>query len=95
MAKLQNPDRDHWCVLNKREFTAAKDVATGLPVKRLSSRLFKGNTADGRRYTERFQYRCGASRCRLCERWSLSILNNQASAFRPQSWAPRIRNGAG
>jgi hypothetical protein len=20
MAKLQNPDRDHWCVLNKREF---------------------------------------------------------------------------
>jgi hypothetical protein len=45
VAKLRNPGRDHWCVLNKREFTSAKDVATGWPVKRLSSCLFEGNAA--------------------------------------------------
>jgi hypothetical protein len=32
-------------VLNKPEFTPAKDVATGWPIKRLSSCLFKGNMA--------------------------------------------------
>lgn len=45
MAKLRNPDRDHWWVLNKREFTSAKDVGTGLPIERLSSCFFKNNTA--------------------------------------------------
>jgi hypothetical protein len=45
VAKLRNPDRDHWCVLNKREFTPARDVATGLPIKRLSSCLFTNDTA--------------------------------------------------
>jgi len=55
MTKLRNPARNHWCVLNKREFTAVKDVATGRPIKRLSSCAFKGNTvipqsADETRY---------------------------------------------
>jgi hypothetical protein len=45
MAKLRNPARDHWCVLNKREFTPVRNVSTGLPIKRLSSCFFKGNTA--------------------------------------------------
>jgi hypothetical protein len=45
LAKLHNPERDHWCVLNKREFTPTRDVETGLPIKRLSSCLFQGGTA--------------------------------------------------
>jgi hypothetical protein len=44
-AKLLNPHRDYWCILNKREFTPAKDVATGRPIKRLSSCYIQGNRA--------------------------------------------------
>jgi hypothetical protein len=55
LAKLLTPERDHWCVLNRREFTPVKDVTTDLPVKRLPSCYFKGNTAipqsaDGTRH---------------------------------------------
>jgi len=45
VAKLRRAGEGYWCVLNKREFTSIKDVATGLPVKRVSSCLFEGNTA--------------------------------------------------
>ncbi len=44
-AKLINSGRDYWVVLNKRESTSIMDIATGLPVKKLSSCLFKGNLA--------------------------------------------------
>jgi hypothetical protein len=41
-AKLSNPSRRNcWFVLNKREFTALHDPQTGLPIKRLSSCLFR------------------------------------------------------
>jgi hypothetical protein len=36
LAKLANPKRDYWIVLNKREFTENRDEATGFPIKRLS-----------------------------------------------------------
>ncbi len=45
LAKLLNPKRDHGYALSKQEFTLVGGVATGLPVKRLSSCHFKGNTA--------------------------------------------------
>lgn len=38
IAKLRNPDRDHWCAL--------KDVATGLPIKRLSCCYIRRNTIE-------------------------------------------------
>lgn len=39
LAKLQR--EGYWVVLNKREFTAIKDEATGFPVKRVSMCCFK------------------------------------------------------
>jgi hypothetical protein len=45
-AKLGNRERKgFWIVLNKREFTTLKDTATGLPIKRLSSCLFRDGNA--------------------------------------------------
>lgn len=57
-AKLANPERrdEFWIVLNKREFTAIRDSNTGLPIKRLSSCVFKDGSfkklkADVTRYS--------------------------------------------
>ena len=45
-AKLANRERKgFWIVLNKREFTTLKDTGTGLPIKRLSSYLFRDGNA--------------------------------------------------
>jgi hypothetical protein len=45
-AKLGNRERKgFWIVLNKREFTTLKDTGRGLPIKRLSSCLFRDGNA--------------------------------------------------
>jgi len=44
-AKLRNPVRDYFSVLNQREFTPPKDVATGMPIERQPSCYFKDKGA--------------------------------------------------
>lgn len=90
MAKLRNPDRDHWCVLNKREFTSAPRMSPQdcrlsgyLPV---SSRIIRRcHSRPMTRDALSARMRKPASRCPPCKRFcswiSHEVWTRSADAF--------------